>query len=61
MTTTARPRSSLNRGPQFAQRHAPPVPETLEDTGLIKAGYRGITILDMQGLRKLAGPGIYAY
>jgi hypothetical protein len=33
----------------------------LESGGLIKAGYRGITILDLPGLRKLAGPGIYAY
>ena len=35
--------------------------KTLESSGLIKAGYRGITILDLHGLRKLAGPGIYAY
>jgi CRP-like cAMP-binding protein len=35
--------------------------KTLESGGLIKAGYRGITILDLPGLRKLAGPGIYAY
>ena len=35
--------------------------KTLEQRGLIKAGYRGITILDLPGLRKLAGPGIYAY
>ncbi|HEU4463726.1 MAG TPA: ATP-binding protein [Gemmatimonadota bacterium] len=34
MTTTARPRSSLNRRPQFTERRVPPVPETLEDTGL---------------------------
>jgi CRP/FNR family cyclic AMP-dependent transcriptional regulator len=33
----------------------------LESRGLIKAGYRGITILDLPGLRKLAGPGIHAY
>ena len=33
----------------------------LERQGLIRAGYRGITILDLPGLRKLAGPGIYAY
>jgi CRP-like cAMP-binding protein len=32
-----------------------------ESRGLIRAGYRGITILDLPGLRKLAGPGIYAY
>jgi CRP/FNR family transcriptional regulator, cyclic AMP receptor protein len=35
--------------------------KTLESRGLVKAGYRGITILDLPGLRKLAGPGIYAY
>ena len=35
--------------------------KTLEAQGLIKAGYRGITILDLPGLRKLAGPGVYAY
>jgi CRP-like cAMP-binding protein len=33
----------------------------LEQAGLVRAGYRGITILDLPGLRKLAGPGIYAY
>jgi CRP/FNR family transcriptional regulator, cyclic AMP receptor protein len=35
--------------------------KTLERRGLVKAGYRGITILDLPGLRKLAGPGIHAY
>jgi CRP/FNR family transcriptional regulator, cyclic AMP receptor protein len=35
--------------------------KTLESRGLVRAGYRGITILDLPGLRKLAGPGIYAY
>lgn len=34
---------------------------TLEDRGLIRAGYRGITILDLPGLRRLAGPGIHAF
>jgi len=33
----------------------------LERLGLIRAGYRGITILDLPGLRKLAGPGVTAY
>ncbi|HEV3008905.1 MAG TPA: helix-turn-helix domain-containing protein, partial [Burkholderiales bacterium] len=33
----------------------------LEGSGLIRAGYRGITILDLPGLRRLAGRGIYAY
>ena len=33
----------------------------LEGRGLLRAGYRGITILDLAGLRKVAGPGIYAY
>jgi CRP/FNR family cyclic AMP-dependent transcriptional regulator len=28
---------------------------------LERAGYRGITILDLPGLRRLAGPGIHAY
>jgi CRP-like cAMP-binding protein len=33
----------------------------LEKAGLVRAGYRGLTILDLPGLRRLAGPGIYAY
>jgi CRP/FNR family transcriptional regulator, cyclic AMP receptor protein len=33
----------------------------LERRGLFRVGYRGITILDLPGLRRLAGPGIYAY
>lgn len=32
----------------------------LESRGLIRAGYRGITIVDLAALRKLGGPGIYA-
>ena len=32
----------------------------LESRGLVRAGYRGITIIDLAGLRKLAGPGVYA-
>jgi CRP/FNR family transcriptional regulator, cyclic AMP receptor protein len=32
----------------------------LESRGLVRVGYRGITIVDLVGLRKLAGPGIYA-
>jgi len=32
----------------------------LESHGLVRAGYRGITILDLAGLHKLAGPGVYA-
>jgi biotin operon repressor len=35
--------------------------KALQAQGLVKAGYRGITILDLAALRKLAGPGIYAY
>jgi CRP-like cAMP-binding protein len=35
--------------------------KTLERRGLVRAGYRGITILDLPGLRKLAGPGVTAY
>lgn len=35
--------------------------KALERSGLVRAGYRGITILDLRGLRKLAGPGIHAY
>ena len=35
--------------------------KALERGGLVRAGYRGITILDLPGLRALAGPGIYAY
>ena len=34
MSAPARPRSSLNRRPQFGNRPVPPVPETLENTGL---------------------------
>jgi len=33
----------------------------LERRSLIRVGYRGITIIDLPGLRALAGPGIYAY
>jgi CRP/FNR family cyclic AMP-dependent transcriptional regulator len=35
--------------------------KALERGGLIRAGYRGIAILDLPGLRRLAGPGIYAF
>jgi hypothetical protein len=35
--------------------------KNLERAGLVQAGYRGITILDLPGLRRLAGPGIHAY
>jgi CRP/FNR family cyclic AMP-dependent transcriptional regulator len=35
--------------------------KALERAGLVRAGYRGITILDLPGLRRLAGPGIYAF
>lgn len=35
--------------------------KSLERAGLVRAGYRGITILDLPGLRRLAGPGIHAY
>jgi CRP/FNR family cyclic AMP-dependent transcriptional regulator len=35
--------------------------KSLERDGLVRAGYRGITILDLPGLRRLAGPGIHAY
>jgi len=35
--------------------------KALQRRGLIRAGYRGITILDLAGLRKLAGPGVTAY
>jgi|SRR5688500_691467 len=35
--------------------------KTLERRGLIRVGYRGITIIDLPGLRALAGPGTHAY
>jgi CRP/FNR family transcriptional regulator, cyclic AMP receptor protein len=35
--------------------------KTLERHGLLRAGYRGITILDLPRLRALAGPGVTAY
>jgi CRP-like cAMP-binding protein len=35
--------------------------KTLERRGLIRVGYRGITIIDLPGLRVLAGPETYAY
>jgi len=35
--------------------------KTLERRGLVSAGYRGITILDLPGLKRLAGPGVTAY
>jgi CRP/FNR family cyclic AMP-dependent transcriptional regulator len=35
--------------------------KSLEATGMVKAGYRGITILDIDALRAIAGPGIYAF
>jgi CRP/FNR family cyclic AMP-dependent transcriptional regulator len=35
--------------------------KALEASGMIKAGYRGITILDIDALRAVAGPGIYAF
>ena len=33
----------------------------LERDGLVRAGYRSITILDLAGLRRLAGPEVHAY
>ena len=35
--------------------------KVLEREGLVRAGYRGITILNLAALRRLAGPGIYAF
>jgi CRP/FNR family transcriptional regulator, cyclic AMP receptor protein len=35
--------------------------KALEAQGVLKAGYRGITILDLPALRALAGRGIYAF
>jgi CRP-like cAMP-binding protein len=35
--------------------------KALEARGLLKAGYRGITILDLPALRALAGPGVHAF
>jgi CRP/FNR family transcriptional regulator, cyclic AMP receptor protein len=35
--------------------------KTLQTRGLVRAGYRGITITDLPGLRRLAGPGIHAF
>ncbi|HEU0259447.1 MAG TPA: Crp/Fnr family transcriptional regulator [Burkholderiales bacterium] len=35
--------------------------KALERTGLVRVGYRGIRILDLAALRRLAGPGIHAY
>jgi CRP-like cAMP-binding protein len=35
--------------------------KTLERAGLVRAGYRGIAILDLAGLRRLAGPGVHGY
>lgn len=35
--------------------------KTLETRGLVRAGYRGIIITDLPGLRRLAGPGIHAF
>lgn len=32
----------------------------LESRGLVRVGYRGMTIVDLAGLRRLAGPGVYA-
>ena len=33
----------------------------LESRGVVRVGYRGITIVDLAGLRRLAGPGVYAF
>ena len=35
--------------------------KALERAGLVRAGYRWITILDLPALRRLAGPGVHAY
>lgn len=35
--------------------------KALERAGLVRVGYRGIRILDLAALRRLAGPGIHAY
>ena len=35
--------------------------KTLEKSGLVRSGYRGVRILDLPALRRLAGSGVYAY
>jgi CRP-like cAMP-binding protein len=35
--------------------------KALEARGVLRAGYRGITLLDLPALRALAGPGVHAY
>ena len=35
--------------------------KTLERGGLVRAGYRGIAIRDLSGLRRLAGPGVHGF
>lgn len=44
MKAGTRPRSSLNRGPQFARSVAPEVPETLEETGLSTEAVTGLAL-----------------
>ena len=53
MNPTARPRSSLNRKPQFGGRQVPQVPETLADTGLSPEGVSDLLLktLYVQGAR----------
>lgn len=53
MTTATRPRSSLNRSPQFAERRTPPVPQSLADAGLSREAVTELVLktLYVQGAR----------
>ena len=53
MSAPARPRSSLNRRAQFGTRPVPPVPETIEDTGLSPEALADLVLktLYVQGAR----------
>jgi CRP/FNR family transcriptional regulator, cyclic AMP receptor protein len=53
--------ADLARMVDVARSRLNPVLKKMEADGLLKAGYRGITLLDLGRLRALAGPGVLAF
>ena len=53
--------ADLARMVDVARSRLNPVLKKMETDGLVKAGYRSITILDLGRLRAVAGPGVVAF
>jgi CRP/FNR family transcriptional regulator, cyclic AMP receptor protein len=53
--------SDLARMVDVARSRLNPVLKRMEADGLVKAGYRGITLLDLAKLRDVAGPGVVPF